>query len=63
MAYSVTNYHRSVVVDYYMNLLIRFGPTLLLRHMPKLKSLVWAKEGLGLIVSHKKKSANREWSA
>jgi hypothetical protein len=63
MTYTVGDYHRSVVVAYYLTLLIRFGPTILLRHMPKLKRLVWTEEGLALIERHKAKQEKQEWTA
>lgn len=63
MTYIAKSYHKGVVVGYYLTLLIRFGPTSLLRHMPKLKSLVWSKGGLALLKSHKLKKENQEWIA
>lgn len=63
MTYIAESYHKSMVVDYYLDLLIRFGPTKLLRHMPKLKKLVWSKEGLALVERHKLKRSKQEWTA
>lgn len=63
MTYIAESYHKSMVVDYCLNLLIRFGPTAVRKHIPKIKKLVWSKEGLGLVERHKQKRANQGWSA
>jgi hypothetical protein len=63
MTYKVGGYHRGTVVAYYLELLIRFGPTALRRHLPQLKKVVWSKKGLALVERHKLKRANQEWSA
>ena len=63
MPYNAESYHKSMVVDYYLNLLIRFGTTALLRHLPKLKKIVWSEEGLALLESHKLKRGKQEWTA
>lgn len=63
MTYKAGDYHRSVVVGYYVSLLIQFGPTALLRHLPQIKKLVWSKEGLTLIENHKLKKEKQEWAA
>lgn len=63
MIYRIGSYHKSIVVGYYVSLLIRFGPTALLRHLPALKKLVWSEKGLALIESHKLKRENQEWAA
>lgn len=63
MTYKVGNYHRSIVAGYYVSLLIQFGPTALLRHLPKLKKLVWTEAGLALVLSHKLKKEKQEWTA
>ena len=63
MAYIVGDYHRGMVVNYYMTLLTQFGPTSLLKHLPQLKKLVWTEAGLALIESHKQKKEKQEWAA
>lgn len=63
MTYVAESYHKSMVVDYYLSLLIRFSPTTLLRHMPKIKKLVWSREGLALVERHKLKKEEQEWTA
>jgi hypothetical protein len=63
MTYEVGYYHKSIVVAYYVTLLIRFGPTALLKHLPKIKDLVWTEAGLAMIENHKLKKEKQEWSA
>jgi hypothetical protein len=64
MTYEVSDYHRSIVVAYYLTLLIRFGPTALLKHLPKIKNLVWTEAGLAMLKNHKAKQERKEvWSA
>ena len=63
MTYKVGNYHRSMVIAYYVTLLIQFGPTALLKHLPKIKNLVWTEAGLAMIENHKLKKEKQEWSA
>lgn len=63
MTYIAGGYHRGMVISYYLTLLSRFGPTALLKHIPKLKILVWTEAGLALIESHKQKREKQEWTA
>ena len=63
MAYIVGDYHRGVVVGYYLTLLTRFGPASLRKHLSQIKKLVWTEAGLALIESHKQKRENQEWTA
>ena len=63
MTYEVGDYHRSIVVGYYAGLLIQFGPTALLKHLPKIKRLVWTEKGLAMIEHHKVRREKQEWTA
>jgi hypothetical protein len=63
MTYIAETYHKSMVVDYYLYLLIRFGATAVRKHIPEIKKLVWSKGGLALVERHKLKRENRGWSA
>ena len=60
MTYKITSYHKQVVTNYYISLINRFGPPALIRHIPKIKKLVWPEEGLALIEYHKAKRENHE---
>lgn len=63
MTYMPDDYHRGTVAAYYLSLLIQFGPAALLRHLPKIKKLVWTKVGLGILENHKLKKEKQEWTA
>jgi len=45
----ITDYHRQVVARYYTTIIDRYGLDCLLRHIEKIKAIVWTKSGLSLL--------------
>jgi hypothetical protein len=45
----ITDAHRIVVTNYYGRLLKKYGSESLLRHIPKLKTIVWSEHGIKMI--------------
>ena len=52
--YHPTDYHREIISRYYGKLVLKFGLSPVLRHIPKLKQVVWTRHGLGLTEKHLK---------
>ncbi|MDZ4246316.1 MAG: hypothetical protein U1D67_04260 [Dehalococcoidia bacterium] len=45
----ITDYHRQLATRYYSKLINKYGLDIVLRHIPRIKEIIWTQPGLNML--------------